>query len=252
MDTAPDVIYAKDTEDRNEDSQPQLSPTGHLNYIGVDCESITDAVSKVNGNLVRRLDLSFNLIKTLHGLGSCPNIEELILDNNDLSDDLDFPTLPRLHTLMLNKNNIQTLGEFLDKVERHLPALTYLSLLGNEACPNQLSDKEKGDEDYKRYRHYVLFRLPNLKFLDSSPVKDSERRAAKQIEEQLEAIRKVKAAPGISVEDEPESPSIYTPLPSGSGGSREGPGQKATFGKCKYVYYGKHSEGNRFIRNNDL
>ena len=25
-----------------------------------------------------------------------------------------------------------------------------------------------------------------------------------------------------------------------------------TFGKSKYVYYGKHSEGNRFIRNTDL
>lgn len=24
------------------------------------------------------------------------------------------------------------------------------------------------------------------------------------------------------------------------------------FGQCKYVYYGKHSEGNRFIRNNQL
>jgi len=26
----------------------------------------------------------------------------------------------------------------------------------------------------------------------------------------------------------------------------------ATFGKCRYIYYGRHSEGNRFIRNNDL
>jgi len=25
-----------------------------------------------------------------------------------------------------------------------------------------------------------------------------------------------------------------------------------TFKKAKYVYHGKHSEGNRFIRNNDL
>ena len=25
-----------------------------------------------------------------------------------------------------------------------------------------------------------------------------------------------------------------------------------TFGMSKYVYYGRHSEGNRFIRNNDL
>lgn len=25
-----------------------------------------------------------------------------------------------------------------------------------------------------------------------------------------------------------------------------------TFGKSKYIYYGRHSEGNRFIRNTDL
>ena len=30
------------------------------------------------------------------------------------------------------------------------------------------------------------------------------------------------------------------------------PGLAGTIGTCKYVYYGKHSEGNRFIRNNDL
>ncbi|TNN78505.1 Leucine-rich repeat-containing protein C10orf11 [Liparis tanakae] len=24
------------------------------------------------------------------------------------------------------------------------------------------------------------------------------------------------------------------------------------FAKCRYIYYGKHSEGNRFIRNNQL
>ena len=29
-------------------------------------------------------------------------------------------------------------------------------------------------------------------------------------------------------------------------------GLVGTIGTCKYVYYGKHSEGNRFIRNNDL
>lgn len=41
----------------------------------------------------------------------------------------------------------------------------------------------------------------------------------------------------------------YTPLPSTS----EAPGDHtSTFGRCRYVYYGKHSEGNRFIRNNEL
>lgn len=38
------------------------------------------------------------------------------------------------------------------KIRHNLPALTYLSLLGNKACPNQLSDLQNDDEDYERYR----------------------------------------------------------------------------------------------------
>ena len=34
----------------------------------------------------------------------------------------------------------------------NFPLINYLSLLGNEACPNQLSSFEKDEEDYNRYR----------------------------------------------------------------------------------------------------
>lgn len=33
------------------------------------------------------------------------------------------------------------------------PALEYLSLLGNEACPNQLVSLDKDEDDYQRYRY---------------------------------------------------------------------------------------------------
>lgn len=33
-------------------------------------------------------------------------IEELILDNNEIDDDAEFPQLKHLHTLTLNKNNV--------------------------------------------------------------------------------------------------------------------------------------------------
>ncbi len=46
--------------------------------------------------------------------------------------------------------------------------LTYLSLLGNSACPNELVAKD--EEDYQRYRYYVIHSLPNIRFLDSRPV----------------------------------------------------------------------------------
>lgn len=41
----------------------------------------------------------------------------------------------------------------------------------------------------------------------------------------------------------------YTPLPNNS----IAPGDhRGTFGRSRFIYQGKHSEGNRFIRNNEL
>ncbi|PWA25925.1 hypothetical protein CCH79_00001715 [Gambusia affinis] len=54
------------------------------------------------------------------------------------------------------------------------PSLEYLSLLGNEACPNQLVSLDKDDDDYQRYRYFVLYKLPRLKFLDSRKVTKKE------------------------------------------------------------------------------
>lgn len=39
-----------------------------------------------------------------------------------------------------------------DKLSANCASLTYLSLLSNKACPNELSDLDKDDSDYQRYR----------------------------------------------------------------------------------------------------
>ena len=46
------------------------------------------------------------LFRDLIGIEAFPALEELVLDNNDLGDNFDFPLVPKLHTLTLNKNNI--------------------------------------------------------------------------------------------------------------------------------------------------
>jgi hypothetical protein len=48
-------------------------------------------------------------------------------------------------------------------------------MLGNKACPNQLIDSSNDDYDYTRYRKYMIFRLKNLKFLDSYEVSKEEK-----------------------------------------------------------------------------
>uniref|UniRef100_A0A8D0NBF7 Leucine-rich melanocyte differentiation-associated protein n=1 Tax=Sus scrofa TaxID=9823 RepID=A0A8D0NBF7_PIG len=116
--------------------------------------------------------------RSLEGLSAFGSLEELILDNNLLGNDLVLPGLPSLHTLTLNKNQITDLECLLDHLAEVTPALEYLSLLGNVACPNELVNLEKDEEDYKRYRYFVLHKLPNLKFLDARKVTKQEREEA--------------------------------------------------------------------------
>jgi leucine-rich melanocyte differentiation-associated protein len=138
---------------------------------------------------------------------------------------------------------------FIDKVKVLFPSLTYLSLLGNRACPNELIDETKDEYDYAKYRKYVIHRLPNLKFLDCYEITQQER----------EQIAKTNSLfyDTISYKDEQNSLFVenqvkpnYTPLKDDldSNSIKKQP----EFGYCRYNYYGKQSEGNRFIRNDDL
>ncbi|KYO27617.1 hypothetical protein Y1Q_0005190 [Alligator mississippiensis] len=118
------------------------------------------------------------IFRSLEGLKTFSCLEELILDNNLLGNDLLLPRLPHLHTLTLNKNQITELEGLLDHLAEVVPALQYLSLLGNMACPNELVSKEKDEGDYQRYRYFVLHKLTNLKFLDTRKVTRTEREEA--------------------------------------------------------------------------
>uniref|UniRef100_A0A8C5PQZ6 Leucine rich melanocyte differentiation associated n=1 Tax=Leptobrachium leishanense TaxID=445787 RepID=A0A8C5PQZ6_9ANUR len=188
------------------------------------------------------------MTRSVDGLDGFQALEELILDNNNLGNHMSFPSLPNLHTLTLNKNDLTDLEILLDKVASAAPALEYLSLLGNQACPNELVSTENDENDYQRYRYFVLHKLPNLKFLDASKVTKKEREEAISRGQFMRVVKpketKVFRSPDCS------SPDLsYTPLPSAS---RDPNHHKGVAGKCRYVYYGKHSEGNRFIRDEQL
>ncbi|NWR14671.1 LRMDA protein, partial [Emberiza fucata] len=126
--------------------------------------------------------VAFVVCRSLEGLKTFSYLEELILDNNLLGNDLLLPRLPHLHTLTLNKNQISfqrnTCKILLDHLAEVVPSLQYLSLLGNTACPNELVCKEKDEDDYQRYRYFVLHKLTNLKFLDTRKVTRREREEA--------------------------------------------------------------------------
>lgn len=220
----------------------------YLLFANQNVECIPAWLATKYGNIAKKMDLSYNRLRTIKGLVGFTQLTELILDNNQLTDDLRFGKNESLETLTLNKNNIKTLDLLMEQCSENLPNITYLSLLGNEACPNQLIDPQNDETDYQRYRYYVLSHLPKLKFLDSSCVTDEERKEAKRVGPYMKVISTVIT----HNENDLNSANTlgYKPLPTSLGETEAH--RKSTFGKCRYVYYGKQSEGNRFIANNDL
>lgn len=219
-----------------------------LTYIGQECHKIPLFLGDSFGPKARRLDLSCNSLQSLSGLDRFTTIEELILDNNELDDNVDFPCNLRLNTLSINKNKFQNLDKLVTKLSIAYPNLRYLSLLGNPACPDQLSNASDDENDYLRYKLFVLFKLPKLNFLDSSMLTKSEKRKASKIGPYMRIVRPDEDMFNDNqneFEDE-----VYSPLPAIDYSDKITP--KGAYGRLKYRYTGKQSEGNRFIRNNHL
>ncbi|XP_053201570.1 leucine-rich melanocyte differentiation-associated protein-like [Panonychus citri] len=217
-----------------------------LTFIGQECHKIPLFLVDSFGPKAKRLNLSCNCLHTLSGLDRFINLEELILDNNDLDDSVNFPYNNRLTTLSLNKNKLVNLEKLLNKLLISFPNLRFLSLLGNRACPDQLSNAEDDEKDYYRYKLFVLSKLPRLKFLDSSVLTKTEKREAARIGSYMKVIR-----PDDELFNEAQNDCDYlpySPLPA----TDDQVIPKGAYGRLKYKYTGKHSEGNRFIRNSHL
>lgn len=100
---------------------------------------------------LRELDLSYNNISDLSFLRLVPNLQRLILDGNKITEHTKWPVhMEKLNTLWVNKNLIENLTIFLDKLVKYAPNLTYLSMLNNEACPNYFNGGTL--QQYRDYR----------------------------------------------------------------------------------------------------
>jgi leucine-rich melanocyte differentiation-associated protein len=89
--------------------------------------------------------------RQIHNLHDFTNLTSLVLDNNELISQQTFPPIPSLNTLWVNNNNISDLEVFIESVVVAFPNITYLSMLKNPACPNQLIGKDQ--DQYRRYRY---------------------------------------------------------------------------------------------------
>eukprot|EP01095_Lingulamoeba_sp_RSL-Kostka_P000475 TRINITY_DN10759_c0_g2_i1.p1 TRINITY_DN10759_c0_g2~~TRINITY_DN10759_c0_g2_i1.p1 ORF type:complete len:227 (+),score=66.88 TRINITY_DN10759_c0_g2_i1:48-728(+) len=215
----------------------------HLSVVGQHLSSIPEDLAVDYPNTTE-LDLSNNEIQNVSNLDGFTKLKNLVLDSNNLDSNQEFPKIDTLETLWVNDNNIEELTDFIEKVVESFPNLTYLSMFKNPACPNFFTGKE--EDDYKRYRYYVLHKLPKLKFLDASPVSKFELSESKRVGHLMVVA---KPAPEEYSKRANNNNDDIVGLPP----TLKQPGQaKASFGQTKYVYYGKQSEGNRFILNSDL
>lgn len=101
---------------------------------------------------------------------------------------------------MLNKNNLKNIFQLIERIRQAYPTLEHLSLLGNSACPCQIhsTDEISSTNIYaqnrleENYRHLVIYRIPTLKFLDSTEISANERRLAMQLGDILYSIAEMK------------------------------------------------------------
>jgi len=220
----------------------------HLSLVGLDLISLPAHIGEKYGNKVKQLDLSYNALEKINNLEHFVHLSSLVIDNNSLENEYTFPKIETLKTLSVNNNKITDLKKFLEAIKVAFPNLSYLSMLKNPACPNEFSGRD--DDDYQRYRYYVLYTLRTLRFLDSREVTDTERREAHRVGPHCLPARpdpsQYQRGPEV---DKEQDGNPVTELPPDL--KQEGVG-KASFGLSNYVYYGRQSEGNRFIMNDDL
>ena len=89
----------------------------------------------------------FRDLSSLYGF---EHVETLILDHNEITCNVSFPSLPSLKMLSLNANKISNLSVFVRNLSSSLPSLKYLSLMKNEAAPSYFNGGSL--QQYQDYR----------------------------------------------------------------------------------------------------
>lgn len=214
-----------------------------------------DLISTHSNDIVK-LDLTDNQLTDLTELPYMPRLHTLILDRNKFNSLNQITVMKSLTTLWLNNNQITDLTQLIDCLTRGCPSLTYLSMLRNPCVPDMYLNESEADS-YQLYRYYVIHRLTSLTILDATAISSAERKLAMEKGPYCQVNR-----PKESILDESSIRPFNKIKPSSSpppseqaliGAAAAEPLKAATFiAKGKPRYDGSNSEGNRFIVNDDL
>ncbi|KAF7869794.1 hypothetical protein EAF04_004578 [Stromatinia cepivora] len=152
---------------------------------------IQSSLSYLNPLKERELDLRGHKIPAVENLGVAGPHDAIDFTDNDIQVLGNFPLSPRLRTLLLARNRVSSISPALSK---SLPNLTTLVLTSNNVA--ELADldalagcarltslvlMENPVTRKDHYREWVLFRCPNVRFLDYKKVKAAEREKAQEL-----------------------------------------------------------------------
>lgn len=219
---------------------------------------------------ITHLDLSYNSLKSIEGISYFKHLESLVLDNNKIpmigggADEFSRPiriVISKLKVLSINNNRIANLDGFLRNISTCFPNLTYLSMLRNPCCPDDLDLSSRwnilgqwiGGVEYKRFQAKCTSALPSLEFLDSRNLRKARPPSQPVLPFDFPKGQQIlgnfiKFKNGI-VEVFTEEERDMSPLPSNC----RSPGEHhGTYLRNRMEYIGKESEGNRFIGNSQL
>jgi hypothetical protein len=111
----------------------------------------------------------FFIISDIQNIEKLTNLKSIVFDNNQIKSIKNFPNLTNIDTIWLNNNELNDLNECIDSLI-HLKNLKNLSLTRNPLAPSQFLDPD----NYQNFRYFIIFRLKNLKFLDSIRISNKE------------------------------------------------------------------------------
>ncbi|PYH49778.1 U2 snRNP complex subunit LEA1 [Aspergillus saccharolyticus JOP 1030-1] len=148
-------------------------------------ELIQNSLSYINPLKDRELDLRGHKIPAIENLGLAKDQDAIDLTDNDITTLGNFPFFPRLHTLLLARNRIKQIQP---NLATSVPNLTAINLTANAVAELADLDPLRGLSGLthlvvlenpvtrkEHYRHYLIWRIPSLRFLDYQKIKDAER-----------------------------------------------------------------------------
>ncbi|KAI4178062.1 MAG: hypothetical protein LQ348_005698 [Seirophora lacunosa] len=154
-------------------------------------ELIQTSLSYLNPIKERELDLRGHKIPSIENLGVAKDHDAIDFTDNDITAIANFPLSPRLHSLLLARNRVNSIQPTL---ARSIPNLTTLTLTSNNLAEladldplrtfprlTHLSLLENPVTRKEHYRHWIIWQCPTIRFLDYQRVKDAERTKATEL-----------------------------------------------------------------------